>query len=248
MKWVVLAVAVATVAIAVFHSGGAALAFLKAILGPVAKFFGIKLNSSLVIVNLAGQPALAASISVSIGAAGKIAAGLYAVGAVASSYTRNDTKRKKLSGKQLKNYVRVVSDALKLLKDPNSACYKFLKDSGYDPDTIVRKLRQNTPYDIVTSTNSASDINSLFDQYTIQGLFNGSSAVYSNARAATSSSGKNVYYRGSGIRISTMIHESIHQTTGVTDPVLAKNIGVSDDLYKKDEFSIDDALEKGGCK
>lgn len=80
LKWVVIAVVAIAVVIAVVHSGGAALTFLHSILAPIGKFLGIKIAGTAgIITNIA-----AAKLGVSVGLAGKIAAGLYAVGAVSA--------------------------------------------------------------------------------------------------------------------------------------------------------------------
>jgi RHS repeat-associated protein len=255
-KWVliVVAVVVAVALVIIAAAFVAAVVFnvtLPAFLGGGSGFLGI-------LGSIAGKIGgamsfMAGAIGVEVGAStgGYIAASLFgaAVGAISNSFARQDKRRRKvpLRGKELKDYVTVVGNALKRLKDKKSDCYKFLKEKGFDPERIYRKLRKNTPYDITRSTNSAADINRLYVQYTIKGLFNGPNAPLSGTRAATSASGRNVYYDPSGIRVSTMIHETIHQTSGITDPDLAKKIGVSNEDYQK-EHSIDDALEKGGCK
>jgi flagellar basal body-associated protein FliL len=241
LLWVVIVVAVVLVtAFIMAYTPYMLPGWLGNAMGPLLGFLG-KIGASAFGASLAG------AIGVEVGAmAGSVVtAALAGVGAIASNL--QDKKRKKLSGKNLKEYIKVVGSVLKMLKDPNSPCHIFLKDKGFDPKKIADKLRKNTPYDMVTSTNSASDINTLFDQFTIQGLFNGPNAPLSGARAATSSSRRNVYYDPSGIRASTMIHETIHQTSPITDPDLANKIGVSAVDYQK-PYSIDDALEKGGCK
>jgi hypothetical protein len=100
LKWVVIGVAIAAVAIAIFHSGGAAIAFLKAIMGVVGKILGIKIIGPGVIANLAGQViGIQLGTSISIGVGAKIAAGLYGVGAVANQFVstrrKNQDKRRK---------------------------------------------------------------------------------------------------------------------------------------------------------
>lgn len=86
LKWVVLAIAAAAAVIAVFHSGGAAAGFLKLIFGTLGKWLGVKMVETPMIYSIAGyQISMQVSaLSISIGA--KIAAGVYAVGSLASSY------------------------------------------------------------------------------------------------------------------------------------------------------------------
>ncbi len=104
LKWVVIAVVIVTVAIAVFHSGGAAVGFLKAIMGIVGKLLGVKATTTVsIITNIAGEAVGIGLISsISIGVSGQIIAGLYAVGALANNL--DDKKKKTKAGTKTKQF------------------------------------------------------------------------------------------------------------------------------------------------
>ncbi len=122
LKWVVIAVILVTVAIAIFHSGGAASAFLAKIFGLVGKLIGLKVTTTPLILNLAAGTISGGTIaSISVGLGGKIIAGLYAVGAIASQYGQTRDKKRKIHDGENDNeeraWGRAIRDALELLKN-----------------------------------------------------------------------------------------------------------------------------------
>ncbi len=90
LKWVVVAVIVVTVAIAIFKSGGAAGAFLSQILGLVGKILGLKMTAPMIIKNLAGTAIGIKWGTLTVGLSGKMIGGAFAVGAVASNFQNGD--------------------------------------------------------------------------------------------------------------------------------------------------------------
>lgn len=99
LKWVVIAVAVVAVVIAVFHSGGAAMAFLGKILGLVGKYLGISVKTSPIVLNLAEGSITGGGIaSISVSLSGQIIAGLYGVGAVSSRFAGKSANSSKVNG------------------------------------------------------------------------------------------------------------------------------------------------------
>ena len=134
LKWVVIAVVIATVAIAIFHSGGAAIGFLKAIMGIVGKLMGLQVSTSAsIITNFAGEIVGTTLISsISIGLSGQIIAGLYGVGAVASQFIGNG-KPKKRPGK----YQTVEQAAIAILREYNPV--SILQDREWAGSICERK-------------------------------------------------------------------------------------------------------------
>ena len=86
LKWVVVAIVVVAVIIAVVKSGGAAMAFLSKLMGLIGKF-GLKSSF------LAGTSTEAGVAITGLGIGGKIAAGLYSVGAIASRFASSKAVR-----------------------------------------------------------------------------------------------------------------------------------------------------------
>ncbi len=129
LKWVVIAVVIVTVAIAVFHSGGAALGFLKAIMGIVGKILGVKVTTSAsIFTNFAGEiVVIGLTSSISIGVSGQIIAGLYAVGAIANSFTKIDDKEKD------QKWGRAFLQALRILQN-NEVCSSYIADNSKTSD------------------------------------------------------------------------------------------------------------------
>jgi hypothetical protein len=85
---------VVTVAIAIFHSGGAAAAFLHTMMGIVGEILGYAAQAtSYIITNFAAGVGVGSGISVST--VGQITAGLYSVGALASQFAQTQDKRRR---------------------------------------------------------------------------------------------------------------------------------------------------------
>ena len=130
LKWVVLAVVIITVAIAIVVSPEAAFIFAKAVLGLIGKIMGISVQSTPYVYSLA-TGALSGGVSVSMGISGYVIAGFYSVGSVSSfAQTRHGRKRQKkqpfviggtFSVGDLSTVKRIKSNVDTLLKDPNCA-------------------------------------------------------------------------------------------------------------------------------
>jgi hypothetical protein len=235
LKWIVVAVVIAVAVIALVVSPQAAVAFLKVLATFLTKI-GI-FKATPIIMNLA-EGAVVTGVKIGLGALGKALVGLYGVGAVASHFAKG--KKVKLSGNLLKRYGTAWKNALSLLKNPNSACFQFLKDHGFDPNVVAKNLTAHTPYDLLKSTNKESfGLLSLKNLQTIK------------PNAATSDSG-NTYYTRNGLTTPILIHETLHRLNpSASDLDIAKQLGISEQTYNssgKGSTIIDDALKDGGCK
>jgi RHS repeat-associated protein len=182
--------------------------------------------------------------------------GLQAAGAVSTHLQQRRVRRRgrretgravPLSGPLLSLFKLARNKALKLLGKEDSPCAQFLSDAGFNPAEVAANLESSKPYDWARSTNNAGDINSLYDQYKMN-------EVYKQSRAVTNNPGTRTYYRASGIRTSTQIHETLHRVSpGLSDPELAEKLGILKEYEKAQAAGqgstvIDDELEKAGCK
>ncbi len=148
LKWVAVAIVVATVVLAVFASSGAASTFL----GYIGSIIG-KISGASAFTNTAIEAA------VSIGR--QVLAGLYSVGAVASHLTQTN-KPVPLSGQNRKIWDASKLTLLILLNDKNSPCYKFLKDKigKKAVKKIAKDLKTQVPYDWKVAVSPSRPLNS----------------------------------------------------------------------------------------
>jgi hypothetical protein len=177
-----------------------------------------------------------------------ISSAIAGAGAVASQLQARKGKGKvRLSGTLLTAYNAARDRLLKLLRNPQSDCAKFLKSKGIDPNKVANVLQSQSAYDGLKSTIDAADagINDLFSGRSVQSVFQ------DFGWRAARGKGSDVYYSQSGVRAPTILHETLHQQIGrISDPDLATKIGISSADYQKanDSGIIDDALAKAGCK
>jgi len=171
-------------------------------------------------------------------------------------------KRVPLSGQDLAKYKSERESLVKLLKNKNSACTKFLmKTFNLSGSRIANTVLGQRAFDGTRSTISLGDAGldrqqGVFNNYypSVQAYFN---ANASTTRAATAfyatpddrgATPRDVYYAPIGIRASTILHESLHIFFGSRFPddiSLANHLGTS---LENNPFAIDHALERGGCK
>lgn len=161
LKWVVIAVVVAAVVIAIFHSGGAAAGFLKAIFGIVGKILGIKLTTTPLILNFAAGTISGGTIAISVGLSGKIIAGLYAVGAIANSFAQTKDGKKKRQDIIGQTVLRVIA------RLKNQKCLKTINHDGYDLSPADALSEISTPGgtgDIVYNSTLAQPAQTVVNQ------------------------------------------------------------------------------------
>jgi RHS repeat-associated protein len=185
-----------------------------------------------------------------------------------------DGKPASLGPKYSKLYKTSKDILLALLKDPTSACYKFLVKSGFDPKKIVDNIEKRTPYDALKSTNDAKDFG--FSGQSVKDFFNmlkNGTKPKVHARGGTSNAG-DIYYTRSGLNIQTILHENIHSTfesatalwnvydpsNKASDPMTGvRNVGkgriLDSEVQTKlgipvdpNTTTIDDKLKLEGCK
>jgi RHS repeat-associated protein len=185
-----------------------------------------------------------------------------------------DGKPAALGPKYSKLYKTSKDILLALLKDPTSACYKFLVKSGFEPKKIVSNIEKRTPYDALRSGNDATDFGFAGDS--VKNFFNmlkNGTKPKVHARAGTDSAG-NIYYTRSGLNVQTILHENIHSTfesatslwniydpgNKASDPVTGvRNLGKGRILDSEvqtnlgipvdpNTTTIDDKLKQEGCK
>ena len=273
-KWVLLVIAVVAAVLTIVGAfvGAAAMAaflgntVLGQILGFIANIPGL-LGSS-VFGGTAGS--IAGALGFTEGAAtiaggaingmlgwGVLAASKATVGAIANSFAQTG-KRARLGPKYSKLYIAAKNTILDLLGDPNSACYKFLKDHNLDPNLLAKNIENHVPYDGLRSTNTGDfGFDKRVDQYFKQSRqLNGS---YPRA-ATTEGSVRDTYYSKGGLNATTVLHESIHRAyssntvrqdgvvPGITDDDLGQKLGLPKGAAGADSTKIDDVLAKAGCK
>ncbi len=173
-----------------------------------------------------------------------------------------------LKGKKLKKYNEERAKTENKLKN-SQKCRDFLASHGIDPDAALGAVEMQRAYDGENSTIGAYDaglynhdeirwdipqvaaaatvpLNVLFaNSPTMQGV----TAAFPGGlppSQTTAADRSDVYYRGSGISSSNILHEALHSLTGASDAQLASQLGVT--LGPNGESQpISDALHDNDC-
>ncbi len=147
--------------------------------------------------------------------------------------------RAPLTGDMLSRFTETRDRLVKLLRDKNSDCAKFLRDKvGVSGSRVARTILGQRAFDGAASTISLEDAGTLpRGSYTTVGNQNiqstasvseflarggGSAVQASYARASTGATFNDVYYLGIGIHGSTILHEALHTLLGASDEALDK--------------------------
>jgi hypothetical protein len=146
-------------------------------------------------------------------------------------------------------------------------CRDFLMAHGINPDAALDAVNQQRAYDGETSTISrlaAGLVGPDVDLTTKAGADYAKASVnieFTNSRGAqiqahtafyvggalkTTVTGRSdVYYRGSGLNASTILHEALHSLTGLSDPALGTKLGVT--VTPDNTQPISQILHKNDC-
>lgn len=223
----------------------------RRIAGPLLGILGIErgsLGSSLI-----------AAIGVDIGGSrvGLLSSILAGVGAIRNFF---DGKKAPLGPIYSKLFEPAKNIILALLRDKNSSCYKFLKDvAKLDPEQLAKNLENHVPYDGIRSTNTGDFGN--FDKK-VSDFFKEKKAITGKYDRAATTEGnvRDTYYSRDGLKPSTILHETIHRTyssnsvrqdgviPALGDEDLGQKLGLPAGTASKDSTTIDEQLEKAGCK
>ncbi len=166
-----------------------------------------------------------------------------------------------LSGQALRKW-QTERDRLQTLlfrkEKLKTSCLRFLEEAlgevGFDVNKLSQDLMNQTPYDFEKSTNPDTTL----------AIFDNTKAAADALKAAnrdlpdayTSSSTNNIYYTSTGLKLSIILHESLHRVFGLSDQTLAeklkaigKGVRVNDEKKNpKGSRVINQALEDAGCK
>ena len=164
-----------------------------------------------------------------------------------------------LSGVLLALFISERNRLLKLLKDKNSDCAKFLKKQiGLAGSRIAKTVRGQRPFDAMASTLNMGPAGlnpriGLFSDTSVPDFFqqSGASAGQANyARASMGATFRDVYYAPKGIYASSILHESLHTFYGpLNDPELASRLGATTAEFEAEgSLVINRILAEHGCK
>jgi hypothetical protein len=140
------------------------------------------------------------------------------------------------------------------LKDPNSACAKFLKDTlGFSGSRIAKALRGMRAFDGEASTitlgdagllpHTHKDANTRTSNYFATPLLVAAQARYASSEDRGASP-RDVYF-GVSFFARDVLHEVLHIFTGLDDKGLAARLGV--EVSDTDTSAISTVLKNAGC-
>ena len=163
------------------------------------------------------------------------------LGPFAITHGRNpqNSGRVRLSGDAREEYLNTRNQLLKLLKDKNSDCAKFLRDVvGISASRIARTVRAQRAFDGDASTismegagllprGSIGEVEGYFTQSSarVSEFFAGRRATAAQAgfaRASTGASQNDVYYLPGGFMEQQILHEALHTFFGASEGELDK--------------------------
>lgn len=153
----------------------------------------------------------------------------------------------------LSRYTEVRDRLVKLLRDKNSDCAKFLRDKvGVSGSRVARTILGQRAFDGMASTISLEGAGILprgsstmignqtvlsiasVAEFFARGAFEAVQA--SHARASTGATLNDVYYSKGSLFDAVILHEALHTLLGASDPQL--------DARHADAMS----LQEGGCR
>lgn len=165
-----------------------------------------------------------------------------------------------LSGDNLNQYRNERDRLLKLLRDKNSDCAKFLRSQlGLSGSRIARTVSSQRPFDATASTLTMGAAglqprNGLVSDFAVNDFFQqagASSGTAVNARASQGATLRDVYYTPAGIVASVILHESLHIFFGpnLNDPELATRLGATQAEFENEGSQvISRILGEHGCR
>ena len=173
---------------------------------------------------------------------------------------QNTGQRVPLSGDNLSKFRSERDRLLKLLRDKNSECAKFLRSQlGLSGTRIANTVLGQRPFDATASTLTMGAAglqprNGLVSDFAVNDFFQqaGSSAgtaVY--ARASQGATLRDGYYAPSGIVAPAILHESLHIFFGpnLNDPELAARLGGTQPEFEVEGSNlITRILGEHGCR
>ena len=164
-----------------------------------------------------------------------------------------------LSGDNLQKYKNERDRLLRLLRDRNSECSKFLLSQlGLSGTRIARTVSSQRPFDATASTLSMGDAGlnpriGLVSDFSVKDFFaesgaSAGAAVY--ARSSTGATLRDVYYAPFGLYASSILHESLHIFFGpLNDPDLATRLGATSAEFETEgSLVINRILGEHGCR
>jgi RHS repeat-associated protein len=117
----------------------------------------------------------------------------------------------------------------------NPDCQTFLQQQGFNLAAVQSAVQNQVPYDATKTTisvaatgafptyaNSPTQI-AYYGTISVAQFFNSDPAVGAIAQTP----GSNAYYRPSAVNAGNILHESLHNQTGLSDPDLAAKLGIS---------------------
>lgn len=172
----------------------------------------------------------------------------------------NSGQRIALSGNDLTQYENERTRLVNLLKNRDSDIAKFLlKQLDLSSTRITKTVLGQRPFDGTLSTLTMKEAglqpsNGIVADVAVDYYFsvytpNAGTAIYASSedKGATL---LDVYFSPSGLKASTILHESLHSFYGTTypdDKSLATKLGVSDADYSQNgSETIDKVLENNG--